>query len=88
MNTPTTAKGESTLSHLLTSILYTIVTVIALGLIYPLAITGIGMLVFPHQANGSYVENGGKVVGSKIIGQLWTKPENFQGPAVGGRQRV
>jgi K+-transporting ATPase ATPase C chain len=86
MQTPTVSKGENTLSHLITSILYTIVTVVALGLIYPLAITGIGMLVFPHQANGSFVESNGKVVGSEIIGQLWTKPENFQGrPSAAGK---
>jgi K+-transporting ATPase ATPase C chain len=86
MQTPTALKGESTLSHLLTSVLYTIVTVIALGLIYPLVITGIGMLIFPHQANGSFVESNGKVVGSEIIGQLWTKPENFQGrPSAAGK---
>jgi K+-transporting ATPase ATPase C chain len=86
MQTPATPKSESTLSHLVTSILYTIVTVIALGLIYPLVITGIGMLVFPHQANGSFVESNGKVVGSEIIGQLWTKPENFQGrPSAAGK---
>jgi K+-transporting ATPase ATPase C chain len=79
-------KGESTLSHLLTSLLYTVVTVIALGIIYPLAITGIGMLVFPHQAGGSLVETGGKVVGSEIIGQLWTKPQYFQGrPSAAGK---
>jgi len=86
MQTPTASKGESTLSHLTTSILYTIVTVIALGIIYPLVITGIGMLIFPHQANGSFVESNGKVVGSSIIGQLWTKPENFQGrPSAAGK---
>jgi len=82
----TAPKGENTLSHLVTSILYTIVTVIALGIIYPLAMTGIGMLVFPHQANGSYVESNGKVVGSEIIGQLWTKPQYFQGrPSAAGK---
>jgi potassium-transporting ATPase KdpC subunit len=79
-------KGETTISHILTSILYTIVTVIALGLVYPLVMTGIGMLVFPHQANGSLVEDGGKVVGSEIIGQLWTKPQYFQGrPSAAGK---
>jgi K+-transporting ATPase ATPase C chain len=86
MQTPTASKGENTLSHLITSVLYTIVTVIALGIIYPFAITGIGMLIFPHQANGSFVESNGKVVGSSIIGQLWTKPENFQGrPSAAGK---
>ena len=79
-------KGENTLSHLVTSILYTIVTVIVLGIVYPFAMTGIGMLIFPHQANGSLVESGGKVVGSEIIGQLWSKPQYFQGrPSAAGK---
>jgi K+-transporting ATPase ATPase C chain len=79
-------KGESTISHLVTSVLYTIVTVIALGLIYPIVMTGIGTLIFPHQANGSFVESNGKVVGSEIIGQLWTKPQYFQGrPSAAGK---
>jgi K+-transporting ATPase ATPase C chain len=80
------SKGESTLSHIVTSVLYTIVTVIALGLIYPLVMTGIGMLIFPHQANGSLIESNGKVIGSEIIGQLWTKPQYFQGrPSAAGK---
>jgi K+-transporting ATPase ATPase C chain len=80
------SKGESTLSHLLTSVLYTIVTVAVLGFIYPLAMTGIGMLVFPHQAGGSLITSGGKVVGSELIGQLWTKPQYFQGrPSAAGK---
>jgi K+-transporting ATPase ATPase C chain len=80
------AKGENTLSHLVTSVLYTIVTVIVLGLIYPLVIWGIGVLLFPHQANGSFVESNGKVIGSEIIGQLWTKPQYFQGrPSAAGK---
>jgi K+-transporting ATPase ATPase C chain len=86
MQPVTAPKGENTLSHLVTSILYTIVTVIVLGIIYPLAMTGVGMLIFPHQANGSFVESGGKVVGSSIIGQLWTKPQYFQGrPSAAGK---
>jgi potassium-transporting ATPase KdpC subunit len=81
-----TLKNESTVSQILTSVLYTIVTVIVLGLIYPIAMTGIGMLIFPHQANGSFVESNGKVVGSEIIGQLWTKPQYFQGrPSAAGK---
>jgi K+-transporting ATPase ATPase C chain len=86
MQTPVKSASENTLSHLVTSILYTIVTVIALGLVYPLVITLIGSLIFPHQANGSYVESNGKVVGSEIIGQLWTKPQYFQGrPSAAGK---
>lgn len=51
---------------------------ILLGVVYPLAITGISQVVFPHQANGSLVTNGGKVIGSELIGQNFTKPEYFQ----------
>jgi potassium-transporting ATPase KdpC subunit len=79
-------KGENTLSHIVTSILYTVVTVIALGIIYPLVMTLLGSVIFPHQANGSFVESNGKVVGSEIIGQLWTKPQYFQGrPSAAGK---
>ncbi len=89
MQTPDTQperSGENTLSHIVTSILYTIVTVILLGLIYPLVMTGLGSLLFPHQANGSLVEVNGKVIGSEIIGQLWTKPQYFQGrPSAAGK---
>jgi K+-transporting ATPase ATPase C chain len=77
---------ENTLSHLITSILYTIVTVIALGIVYPLVVTLIGTLVFPHQAGGSLVAQNGTVVGSSLIGQLWTKPQYFQGrPSAAGK---
>ena len=77
---------ESTLSHLLTSFLMTIVSVIALGFVYPFAIAGIGGLIFPHQAAGSYVTAGGHTVGSSLIGQLWTKPQYFQGrPSAAGK---
>ena len=86
MQTPDTAKRENTLSHLVTSIIYTIVTVVVLGLIYPLVIAGLGGLFFSHQANGSFVESNGKTIGSSIIGQLWTKPEDFQGrPSAAGK---
>ena len=86
MQTPTTSARENTLSHLVTSIIYTIVSVIALGIIYPLVITGIGMLFFPYQANGSLVASNGKMIGSEIVGQLWTKPQYFQGrPSAAGK---
>jgi len=49
-----------------------------LGVVYPLAITGICQAVFPHQANGSLITVGGKVIGSEIIAQNFTRPEYFQ----------
>jgi K+-transporting ATPase ATPase C chain len=51
---------------------------ILLGVVYPLAITGISQLAFPHKANGSLITVGGRVVGSEIIGQNFTKAEYFQ----------
>jgi potassium-transporting ATPase KdpC subunit len=50
---------------------------IVLGIAYPLAMTGIAQVVFPHRANGSLITAGGKVIGSEIIGQNFTKPEYF-----------
>ncbi len=77
---------DNTLKHLGTSVIYTIVSVIVFGLIYPFVMTGISLLVFPHQANGSMVYVNGKAVGSEIIGQLWTKPQYFAGrPSAAGK---
>jgi potassium-transporting ATPase KdpC subunit len=50
---------------------------VLLGVVYPLAMTGISQLIFPKQANGSLIMAGGKVIGSEIIGQSFSKPEYF-----------
>ncbi|HTZ55242.1 MAG TPA: potassium-transporting ATPase subunit KdpC [Candidatus Acidoferrum sp.] len=77
---------DNTLKHLGTSVLFTIVTVIAFGLIYPLVVTGIAQVLFPWQANGEIVYMNGKPVGSAIVGQLWTKPQYFHGrPSAAGK---
>ncbi len=77
---------DNTLKHIGTSALYTLVTVIMFGLIYPIVMTGIAQVLFPWQANGSMVYVNGKPVGSAIIGQLWTKPQYFAGrPSAAGK---
>jgi K+-transporting ATPase ATPase C chain len=64
------------LSEIRPAIVSTILFTLLLGVIYPLAITGVSRLVFPFQAEGSLVhDSSGKVIGSALIAQGFAKPE-------------
>jgi K+-transporting ATPase ATPase C chain len=49
------------------------------GLVYPLVVTGVAELVFPHQAHGSLTVRDGRAVGSELIGQPFQAPKYFWG---------
>jgi len=66
------------LKHLITSALMSVVTIVLVGLAYPLAITGIAQLVFPEKANGQLITRNGVVVGSRLIGQPFSSPGYFR----------
>jgi K+-transporting ATPase ATPase C chain len=64
---------------LLTAAIAVVVMTVVLGVVYPLAITGISQVVFPGKANGSKLSVNGRVVGSKLIGQDFKgEPAYFQ----------
>jgi K+-transporting ATPase ATPase C chain len=57
-----------------------LVTWLLCGIAYPLALTGLGQLLMPFQANGSLARNqDGTIIGSRLIGQFWDGPEWFHG---------
>ena len=64
--------------NLMTAILMTIVTTILLGLVYPLAVTGLSQVLFKDKANGQLIERNGVLVGSKLIGQPFSSPGYFR----------
>jgi K+-transporting ATPase ATPase C chain len=57
-----------------TSVIGIVVLTILLGLVYPLFVTGVGQVAFPGNANGQKIFVDSRLVGSKIIGQSFTRP--------------
>ena len=60
-----------------TSILFTIVATVLLGLGYPLFVTGIAAVIFPHQAAGSLILKDGQIIGSELLAQSFTSDKYF-----------
>ena len=63
--------------NLLISIWMTLATTVLLGTIYPLVVTGLAQALFPRSASGGLIEVGGKMVGSRVIGQPFSSPGYF-----------
>jgi K+-transporting ATPase ATPase C chain len=60
------------------AILFTLVTTVIFGVLYPLAVTGLGQIFFPAKANGQMIVKDGAAIGSHIIGQAFSSPGYFQ----------
>ena len=65
------------LKELKPALLMLLVFTILTGLVYPFVVTALGQALFPRQANGSLLEQGGKPVGSELIGQPFSSPKYF-----------
>jgi K+-transporting ATPase ATPase C chain len=64
--------------HIVTAVLYTAVTAVLLGIVYPLVVTGLAHVFFPKQAEGSLIHRAdGTLVGSRLIGQTFAGPGYF-----------
>jgi K+-transporting ATPase ATPase C chain len=63
---------------MLQALRFTLIIFLLSGVVYPLAVTGLGQALFPEQANGSLIRNeDGVVIGAKLIGQNFSRPEYF-----------
>lgn len=80
VNTHTTTQAASApVQHSLwgTSIRFTLIATVLCGLLYPLLVTGIASVLFPHQAAGSLILKDGQVIGSELLAQSFTADKYF-----------
>ncbi|HKX80134.1 MAG TPA: potassium-transporting ATPase subunit KdpC [Novosphingobium sp.] len=78
--------GKDILTSLRPAIVLALLFAALLGIAYPLAMTGIGQVLFPVQANGSLIEDKGRIVGSSLIGQGFADPRYFSSrPSAAGK---
>jgi len=63
--------------NIITAVLYTVVTAVLLGVVYPLAVTGLAHVIFPKKAEGSLISQNGTLIGSHLIGQTFSGPTYF-----------
>jgi K+-transporting ATPase ATPase C chain len=63
--------------HLITAVLYTVVTTVLFGLVYPFVVTGLAQMLFHDKANGQLLYKDGQLIGSRIIGQSFTAAQYF-----------
>jgi K+-transporting ATPase ATPase C chain len=71
--------------NLITAILYTVVTTVIFGLVYPFVVTGIAQVLFKDKANGQLLQRNGQLIGSRIIGQSFTAAGYFHSrPSMAG----
>ena len=67
------------MNNLLTAVLMTVVTTVLLGLMYPLAVTGLAQVIFADKANGQLIRGSdGALIGSRLIGQPFSSPGYFR----------
>lgn len=75
VSTPPAVSGKHSVWR--TSIRFTIVTTVLLGIGYPLVVTGIAGAIFPHKADGSLILKDGQVIGSELLAQSFTSDKYF-----------